>query len=89
MAQDNTNPKWEDNSIQFPRLIAEAEAAGIWSDACDMHGAGTSALEDMAASMDLDVSEVFELISRAQKEWEQAVVKHCPINSDNKLPHHA
>ena len=61
---------WEDNSIQFPRLIAEAEAAGIWSDACDMHGAGTSALEDMAASMDLDVSEVFELIERAQMKWD-------------------
>ena len=50
--------KWEDNSIQFPRLIAEAEAAGLW---CDKVGG-----QLMAESMDLEVKEVFEIIERAQ-----------------------
>ena len=54
---------WEDDSIQFPRLIAEALAAGVWDNTSDD-------FRLMCASMDLEVSEVFELISRAQKKWD-------------------
>jgi len=59
------NPKWENNSIQFPRLIAEAEAAGLW---CDKVG-----VQLMAESMDLEVKEVFEIIERAQTVWDKIV----------------
>lgn len=58
--------KWEDNSIQFPRLIAEAVAAGVWDDKSD-------AFRLMCDSMDLEPKEVFEVIDRAQKEWEKIV----------------
>jgi hypothetical protein len=57
--------KWEDNSIQFPRLIAEAEAAGLW---CDKVG-----VQLMCESMDLDTEEVFEIIERAQTVWDKIV----------------
>ena len=57
---------WEDDSIQFPRLIAEAEAAGLWT-------ADVSVFNAMCESMDLEHEEVFEVISRAQKEWERIV----------------
>ena len=58
--------KWEDNSIQFPRLIAEAEAAGLWGDS-------VSHVELIAESMDLEVKEVFEIIERAQTVWDKIV----------------
>jgi hypothetical protein len=57
--------KWEDNSVQFPRLIAEAEAAGLW---CDKVG-----VQLMCESMDLDTEEVFEIIERAQTVWDKIV----------------
>ena len=58
--------KWEDNSIQFPRLIAEAEAAGLWT-------ADISVFNAMCESMDLDTEEVFEIIERAQTVWDKIV----------------
>lgn len=69
------NPQWEDNSIQFPRFIAECEAAGFFSQS-------EPALEDcfgaVCASMDLVGLELAEIIERAQTAWEEAKMKHCP-----------
>lgn len=61
---------WKDNSIQFPRFIAEAEAAGAFT---------YPVLSDMADSMNLTVREVTEIIDRAQAEWEKIKKKTCPI----------
>ena len=52
---------WEVNSIQFARFIAECEACGIFNDELR--------LEEVADSMDLDIDEVFEIISRAQGDY--------------------
>lgn len=57
-----TTRNWNDNSIQFPRLIAEAEAAGAFK---------PSIIKAMAESMDLERVEVIELIDRAQHEWDK------------------
>jgi|AP59_1055472.scaffolds.fasta_scaffold206655_1 purine nucleoside phosphorylase len=57
---------WDDNSIQFPRLIAEAEAAGLWL-------ADVSTFNAMCESMDLEHEEVFEVIDRAKKEFAKIV----------------
>lgn len=54
-------PKWENDSIQFPRLIAEILAT---QEALD--------IDALAASMDLTVDEVNELFDRAQEQWEKA-----------------
>ena len=51
---------------QQDTLIAEAEAAGLWT-------ADVSVFNAMCESMDLEHEEVFEVISRAQKEWERIV----------------
>ena len=53
---------WEVNSIQFARFIAECEACGVFTD--------EARLEEVAESMDLDIDEVFELVSRAQESWD-------------------
>ena len=53
---------WEDNSIQFPRLIDEADAAGAFT--ADVE-------ETMALSMDLRPADVRELIERARTSWEE------------------
>jgi hypothetical protein len=53
---------WENNSIQFPRLIEEAQAAGAFT---------TEVIAEMADSMDLETHEVHELLVRAQRAWEQ------------------
>lgn len=50
---------WYDNSIQFPRLLAEIVAT---QDKLD--------LPALAESMDVTVEEINELLDRAQREWE-------------------
>lgn len=59
---------WKKNEVQFPRLIAEAEAAGAFT---------PSVLCDMADSMDLELKQVRELIDRGQEAWEQVKDKYC------------
>lgn len=56
------NPKWLDNSIQFPRLIAELEIVGAFTD---------EVIRDLRQSMDLSGNEIFEIIDRAQSEWDK------------------
>jgi hypothetical protein len=52
---------WEDNEVQFSRLLAEISAT---QDKLD--------LEALAESMDLEVAQVNELFDRAQVRWEEA-----------------
>lgn len=59
-----TNPKWDDNLIQFARLLAEISA-----NAYDLD------LYELADSMDLEVSDINELFDRADQVWEEAKPK--------------
>tara|TARA_S200002703_G_scaffold132563_1_gene120420 strand:- start:411 stop:593 length:183 start_codon:yes stop_codon:yes gene_type:complete len=52
--------KWEDNSIQFPRLIAEIVAT---QENLDM--------DELCESMDLEVDDIVELFERAHIAWEE------------------
>jgi hypothetical protein len=63
---------WNRNEYQFPRFIAEAEAAGVFT--------GT-VMESMAESMDLTFTEVCDIISRAKVEWEKIKTKTFPVTS--------
>jgi hypothetical protein len=56
---------WHDNSIQFPRLLAELNALGIHQ---FLKEAEWQSLE---ASMDLERDKIMELFYRAEKEWER------------------
>ena len=53
---------WNDNSIQFPRLIAEI-IANV--------NIGKHDMADLCMSMDLSQREVNELFDRAIEEWEK------------------
>lgn len=54
---------WENDAIQFARLIAEMEAAGYFA-------ADSRRLErNLLASMDLEPGNLSELIERAQEVW--------------------
>lgn len=55
-----SNQKWENNAIQFPRLLAEISA--------------TQELDIPALSeaMDLSIDDVNELLDRADRAWEDA-----------------
>jgi len=53
--------KWENNAIQFPRLLSEIIAVGIDEQQWD----------DILESMDLESDELNELFDRAQTEWER------------------
>ena len=55
---------WTDNSIQFPRFIAEAQMAGAFT---------PEILRLMAESMDLESEQVNELLERACAEWDVIV----------------
>jgi hypothetical protein len=62
-----TSSTWDDNTIQFPRLIAEIDAAGAF----DMiQPDGMRVIDSIAISMDLEPSDVCELINRAAEEWD-------------------
>jgi hypothetical protein len=54
--------KWEDNSIQFPRLLAEINACVEISE---------KDWKELQESMDLEEDEIIELFDRANDEWER------------------
>ena len=68
---DNTNPLWDDNSIQFPRLISEIMACGVTEELWD----------DLLTAMDLESDDLAELFDRAQMEWEEIKLRNCPIGT--------
>lgn len=51
---------WDDDKIQFPRLLAEIYAT---QDSLKM--------ADLCASMDIEVGDIVEIFERAQAEWER------------------
>lgn len=57
---------WKNNQIQFPRFIAELEAAG---------GITPEIAQAMCESMDLTPAELYEIVDRAQAEWDKIVTK--------------
>ena len=72
------NKKWNNNELQFARLIAEIEAAGGFSE---------QLMQDLCTSMDLEKNQVTELIDRAQTRWDEA--KDMPtieeLHADGKM----
>ena len=52
---------WKRNDIQFPRLLAEINAAGLTRKQVSM----------LSRSMDLGASEIGELFERAEAEWDE------------------
>jgi len=58
---------WQNNSVQYPRLIAEAHAAGAFTLQVTP---GVDVITEMAASMDLERSDVEALIDRACDDWD-------------------
>lgn len=69
-----TNDIWQDNPIQFARLLAEIAAVADLS---------TEQLEAVAESMDLDTSEVHTLFVRAENEFER--LKQSTFNSPSVI----
>lgn len=63
-----SNNNWENNLIQFPRLIAEIQETGAFD--LRLPG-GDRVIDAVAESMDLDVSQVYELVDRAVTEWDR------------------
>lgn len=63
--------KWEDDAVQFPRLIAEINAT---QDRLD--------IDALAASMDLEPGNVHELFDRADAAWERIKGGPCECEDD-------
>lgn len=53
---------WKDDFVQFARLIAEAEAAGAFT---------PDVLEEMSESMDLNMSDIYSVIDKAQTKFDE------------------
>jgi hypothetical protein len=62
-----TQANWNNNAIQFPRLISEIEASGAFDLLLPDR---LRVIDSVAISMDLDPSEVYELVDRASMEWD-------------------
>ncbi len=60
---NESNNKWENNELQFARLIAEIEANGGFSE---------QLVQDLCSSMDLEKDQIFSLVDRAQDFWDKA-----------------
>jgi hypothetical protein len=58
----NAHRNWENNAIQFPRLIAELEASGAFTQ---------EICATLCESMDLDMDDLDNLVTRAQDIWEE------------------
>ena len=61
--QPKENPLWLNDELQFARLIAEAEAEGVWT---------TEVIAGLGEQMDLEPDEVCQLLTRAQHRWDDA-----------------
>lgn len=57
--------EWDSDFIQFPRLIAELEAAGVFSD--------QAVIEDLCTSMDLTSEDIMEIVGRASDKFDTIV----------------
>ena len=57
---DAAGDRWYSDFVQFPRLLAELVAVGLKEDQYDA----------LAASMDLDRTDIDELLDRAQAYWD-------------------
>ena len=63
-----SNDVWNNNEVQFARLLAEIVAT---QDNIDF--------ETLATSMDLELEQVQELLERASDRWEQAKEEYAPV----------
>jgi hypothetical protein len=72
-SQKETTEAWDDNTIQFARLLCELVANNA-----------TLNLEDVAEGMDLELAQVLSLFDRAVDVWESAKTvearDHAPNN---------
>jgi len=57
------NPLWDDDELQFARLLAEAELSGAFT---------IEVVQDLQTSMDLNEDDIHELLERAQQTWDDA-----------------
>lgn len=57
-----SDENWKNNQLQYPRLIAEMEAAGVFD---------REMLSTLTEEMDLTSDEVMDLVGRAQKDWDR------------------
>ena len=54
---------WNNDEIQFARLISELQAAGAFT---------KEVVSDLEDSMDLDADDIFEIVERADETFEDA-----------------
>jgi hypothetical protein len=69
----NFKKAWKNNSIQFPRLLAEIRAVGLTSEQ----------IQDLTSSMDLTKGQLAELFERAEDEFERLKNDRCPMKNGN------
>ena len=62
-----TKDLWYEDSVQFPRLIAELEYAGVFTD--------VKILNKLQESMDLEQKDILSLVNRACNEFDKVKSK--------------
>ena len=66
--------RWDDDSIQFPRLLAEIYALGLTPDQ----------VQGLEVSMDLTMHKLFALFARAEAAWER--IKQQVMEDKDQCP---
>ena len=73
-----SNRNWNNDTLQFARLIAELEAIGALT---------PKVIRSLEETMDLTRDEVMELVDRARARFDKACARLCP--RAGKDDHHA
>lgn len=60
--------KWNDDDIQFPRLLAEIRAVGLTA----------SQAAELCRSMDIGTADLQSLLARAEERWERIKAEVAP-----------
>jgi hypothetical protein len=68
---------WNNDEVQFARLIAEMEAYGVFENMHNWHG--------LFESMDLDADRIAEIIDRAQVSFERTCAKLTGIGLSDTM----
>lgn len=68
------NSRWNNDAIQFPRLLAEIAATGALTPAV---------YDELRDLTDLTNDEINQLLDRAQTAWEKIKTEHCPPEQDS------
>lgn len=74
----DSQKNWENNDIQFPRVLAELGALGVLDDTIHTDQGFLTIRQALASEMDVTENELNEVLDRAEAVWQSIKEKTKP-----------